>query len=168
MKKFLFALILIFATGLACKKIDDQNPLCACSPVQLPTLTLVLKDANQLDLLNPNNQGALLAKDIKLSYTNANQVEKNLIFYLRAPFSYGNKMFNFYQLHSSDILKIAAENDKQLFTLQLGAKQLKLKISLDEKLKYKVTQLSANDTAAPAETGELSAFVPNLFYLNVQ
>ncbi|WP_461790251.1 hypothetical protein [Pedobacter sp.] len=168
MKKFLFALSFIFAVNLACKKIDDPNPICACSPVQLPTLTLVLKDANQSDLLNPNNQGAYLAKDIKLFYSDATQVEKNVNFYLRAPFSYGNQMFNFYQLHSSDILKIAAENDQQLFTLQVGAKQLKLKITLDEKLKYKVQQLAVDHAAATAETGEISAFVPNLFYLSVQ
>ncbi|MGE6219704.1 hypothetical protein ACQKCH_07735 [Nubsella zeaxanthinifaciens] len=168
MKKFLFALTFIFAINLACKKIDDPNPICACSPVQLPTLTLVLKDANQLDLLNPNNQGAYLSKDIKLFYLDAAQAEKNVNFYLRTPFSYGSKMFNFYQLHSSDILKMAAENSTQVFTLQVGAKKFKLKITLDDKLKYKVNQLWVNDVSVPMETGEVSSFVPNMFYINAQ
>ncbi|GAB1463795.1 hypothetical protein [Pedobacter sp.] len=64
------------------------------------------------------------------------------IFYVRPIFSYGNQTFNYYQLHSVELLKEFASGQKDFFP-KLADSYL-LKLSLEKSTDYKTWKLLAN------------------------
>lgn len=167
MKKFLAVLAIVFLANLGCKKLDVNDGLCACSPVTEPTVVLVVKNAAGADMLNPATNGYFTNSNIQLYYQESGGLLKQLNFYVRPSFSYGSDKFNYYQLHTTDILKNVVANNRS-FYLKLGNNNpLKLDFELKATEKYKVIKLLVNDVEAQAETGAVAAYVPNIFYVNL-
>ena len=167
MKKFLAVLAIVFLANLGCKKLDDNDGLCACSPVTEPTVALVVKNAAGADMLNPATQGYFTNANIQLYYQENGGALKQLNFYVRPSFSYGSDKFNHYQLHTTEIIKHIAVNNHS-FYLKLGSNNpLKLDFELKTNEKYKVIKLLVDNMEAPAETGTVAAYVPNIFYINL-
>lgn len=169
MKKILFVLFVVFATNLGCKKMDTGDRLCACSPITTPPLTLVVKGANGVDMLSPGTNGYFAVNNIKLYYQDGS-TERQIQFRLNPPFSYGNaanEKFEFYQLHSSDLLNFLSSANPPNVYLKLGSgepRQIKATMS-DQK--YKVAKLVVNNVEATAETGAVKNVLPNIFYFNL-
>lgn len=166
MKKFILAFLVVFVANLGCKKLDDGDKPCACSPVSEPPLTLIIKGTNGIDMLNPTTTGYFTAANIKLYYQNAG-AEKQIIFRVGQPFIYGNgaaEKFEFYQLQSSELLRLAASANIPEFYLKLGnGTPLLLKVTVQAGT-AKVSALTVNNVAAIAETGDVKKLNPNIFY----
>jgi len=167
MKKFLLALFIVFLANLGCKKLDKSDGgVCACSPAYEPTLVLVVKNAAGADMLNPATPGHFENNNIQL-YSVEGGIQKKLNFYVRTPFSYGNDKFNFYQLHSSEIIRQFATNNKEVY-LKLGNNaSMKVSLELITDTKFEITKLLIDNKEATAEQGNVKAYVQNLFYLNL-
>lgn len=167
MKKFLAVLTIVFLANLGCKKLDVNDGLCACSPVVEPTIVLVVKNAAGADMLNPATNGYFTNSNIQLYYQENGGSLKQVTFYVRPSFTYGSDKFNDYQLHTTEILKHIAANNRS-FYLKLGSNNpLKLDFELQTNEKYKVVKLLVNDVEAQAETGAVATYVPNIFYVNL-
>jgi hypothetical protein len=67
MKKLLTAIILVFITGISCKKND--SPIGCDIPV-VPHFYLVVKDQNGVDLLNDSVPGSFKQSDIQITGKN--------------------------------------------------------------------------------------------------
>lgn len=165
MKKIILAFLVVFVANLGCKKLDEGDRLCGCSPVTEPPLTLVIKGANGVDILNPASANAFSSNDIKLYYLETN-VQKQLTFYIRPNFTVDNNKFDYYQLNSSDIVRLATSSTKD-FYLKLGQRE-PLKINI-EKIKdsFKFTKLTVDGVEKLPETGAVSKYLPNIYYLDV-
>lgn len=167
MKKFITVLFVVFVVNFGCKKMDKANRACACSPVEESTLVLVLKNTENMDVLNPNTNGYFPNNNIQLYYQEEGGTQKKLNFYVLPSFSYGNKKFNYYQLRSSEIIRKAITAN-QNFYLKLGNNEpIKLNVELDGSSRYIVTKLLANGIEADAEKGEVLDYVPNIFYIKL-
>ena len=167
MKKFLLALVIVFLANLGCKKLDKSDGgLCACSPVYEPTLVLVVKNAAGADMLNPATTGHFENNNIQLYYVEGG-TQKKLNFYVRIPFSYGNDKFNYYQLHSSDIIRQSATNNKEIY-LKLGSNEpMKVSLELATDPKFEIKKLLLGNKEATAEQGSVKSYVQNMFYFNL-
>lgn len=120
MKKFLVC-VLVLTLGLSCTK-EDPMTACGCSPVQTPEFRLIVKDANNNDLLDPTRSGSFTKEKIKITYKEAG-VSKNASFIIRQPFSYGENLknkFPFNQLISSEIAPLRIGNKATEFFIDLG------------------------------------------------
>ncbi|RZL40836.1 MAG: hypothetical protein EOO93_30675 [Pedobacter sp.] len=166
MKKFLAVLIIVFLANLGCKKLDDNDKVCACSPISEPTVVLVVKNATSADMLNPTTTGYFANNNIQLYYLEGGS-QKKLNFYVRPTFSYGSDKFNYYQLHSSDIIRQSLTDNKELY-LKLGSNEpMKLALELGVDKKYQVAKLLVDNKEAVAEKGNVSSYVPNIFYITL-
>lgn len=166
MKKFLAVLAIVFLANLGCKKLDDNDRVCACSPVSEPTVVLVFKDAVGADMLNPATPGYFANDNIQLYYLEGGS-QKKLNFYVRPSFSYGNDKFNYYQLHSSAIIRQSLTDNKNLY-LKLGSNEpMKMTLELVADKKYQIAKLLVDDKEAIAEKGAVASYVPNLFYVTL-
>jgi hypothetical protein len=167
MKKFLIALTLIIVANLGCKKeeIGERGP-CACSPINYPYLSLVVKNAIGEDLLNSKTSGSFSTSQIKLYLVEANGATKSIDFGIRSPFSYGSNQFTFYQLYSEQIVALTASSTTGVFYLKfadLPPYKLSLKIGTTIP---KVEKLLINDKEAIVEAGPLQNYIgANIFYL---
>jgi len=167
MKKFIAVLFVVFVANFGCKKMDEGNRLCACSPIQEPTLVLVLKNAENMDVLNPNTNGYFATNNIQLYYQEEGETQKQLNFYIRPSFSYGNEKFDYYQLYSSEIIR-KATTANQNFYLKMGNNEpIKLNVEFDGNQKYLVSKLLVNGTEADAEKGGVVNYVRNIFYIKL-
>lgn len=169
MKKFVLAFLVVFIANLGCKKLDKGDRLCGCSYDE-SLLTLVIKDTNGVDMLNPATNDYFNKGSIKLYYQNAG-TEKQINFGIRQPFEYyGNattEKFEFYQINSSELLRLASIENSPDFYLKLGnATPLLLKVTV-EKGTPKVTKLTVNNVEASLETGDVRKSNPNIFYITL-
>jgi hypothetical protein len=125
MKKVLIAFVALYVINLGCKKIDDVDRLCACSPISNASyLSLVIKNNNGDDLLSATTAGAFTKEKIQLYRKDANGAIKPIEFAIRPPFSYGtNQSFNYNQLVSMEI-SILAKSINDTFYLKLGDDKL--------------------------------------------
>ncbi len=166
MKKFLIILSVIFIANLGCKKLDKGDRLCGCSPATQPPLTFVIKGANGTDLLNPATVGYFSNNDIKLYQLEENGAQKQLNFFVRPNFSNGVDKFDFYQIHSAEIMRLAISLTKD-FYLKLGDKE-PLKINLERvKDDFKVSKLTINGVEKTAETGIITKYMPNVYVIEI-
>lgn len=166
MKKFLFVVFIVFLANLGCKKLDEGDRLCACSPVTEPTVVLVVKNAAGTDMLNPATAGYFANNNIQLYYLDGS-TQKKLNFYVRPSFSYGNDKFNYYQLHSSEMIRQSLTANKDLY-LKLGSNEpLKLRLELVTDTRYQVAKLLVDGKEATAEKGNVTSYVQNIFYINL-
>lgn len=167
MKKFLAILVVVFLANLGCKKLDENDRLCACSPIVEPTVILVVKNAAGADMLNPATNGYFANTAIQLYYQEANGSLKQLYFYVRPPFSYGNEKFNYFQLHSTEIIKNIVATNRSIY-LKLGNNNpMKLDFEFKADQKYQLSKLLVDEKVAPAETGTVTGYVQNIFYINL-
>jgi hypothetical protein len=116
MKKFLIALVVLLVLNLSCKK---ERGLCACSIPVNPTLNLVLKNSAGEDLLNSTTTSSYSKNDIQLFYKDASGVSRDISFSIRPSFTYENIKFDYNQLSSSEIVKLA-NLSTATFYLKLG------------------------------------------------
>lgn len=169
MKKFILAFLVVFVANLGCKKLDQGDRLCGCSPAAEPPLILVIKNANGADLLNPATTGHFTADNIKV-YHEADGKEKQMTFRVGKPFTYGNAStdkFEYYQLQSS-LVSLHATTAQPSFYVKLGnGTPLLLKPTMDQDAKYKVVKLLVNDVEATPETGSAKNILPNVFYITL-
>lgn len=168
MRKTLLALLIVFVANFGCKKLDESNGggLCACSPVSEPPLTLVIKGANGVDLLNPATIGYFSNNDIKLYHLDESGAQKQLNFFVRPTFSYDDEKFDYYQMHSTEIIRLATSVTKD-FYLKLGDGE-PLKINLERiKNGFKLGKLTINRVEKLVETGAISKYMPNLYYIDI-
>jgi len=119
MKKTLIAFLVLFVISMGCKKIMDTDPLCACSPVTNPYFSLVIKNANGVDLLDTTKPGSFNQSQIQLYSKDANGNPKSISFLIRPPFSYGSDQFVYNQLLAPDIYN-AIKSIDDLFYLKIG------------------------------------------------
>jgi len=166
MKKFLFVVFIVFLANLGCKKLDEGDRLCACSPITEPTVVLVVKNGAGADMLNPTTAGYFANNNIQLYYLEGG-TQKKLNFYVRPSFSYGNEKFNYYQLHSSEMIRQSVTANKDLY-LKLGNNEpLKINLELIADKKYQVAKLLVDGKEANAEQGNVTSYVQNIFYINL-
>lgn len=166
MKKFLIVILAIFLANLGCKKIDDGNRLCACSPVEEPALVLVIKNSEGVDLLNPINSGYFSNNQVQLYQRNENGSLKQITFYIRPPFSYGNEKFNYYSLGSSEIIRLTNSINQDSY-LKLGNnKPIKINIERAEN-SFSLGKLLINGVEKGAETSAVSNYVRNIYYIEL-
>jgi hypothetical protein len=158
----------MFAANLGCKKMSNVDGLCACSPIQYPSLALVIKGANQIDLLNPSTNGYFASTDIQLYYQEQGGSLKQLKTYIRPPFGYGNnnEKFTYYQLYSEEILSDALTKNKQYYLKLRDNEPIKLTLEFTPN-SYRVAKLLLNEKEAVAEKGEVAKYVPNMFYVEL-
>ncbi len=125
MKKILIVLMVIFIANLGCKKANiGGGGLCACSILSGPSLGLVIKNNNDIDLLNPKNTGYFDKNQIQLYSKDANNVIKQLNFDIRQPFTYTNSLkLDYYQLVSWEI-PLLSKSIENTFYLKLGDSKL--------------------------------------------
>lgn len=165
MKKFLMVLAAVFIANFGCKKITDTGGACACSPTQYPYLSLVIKNAAELDLLDTKNTGAFAKDKIQLYYKDSNGNSKPINFFIRQPFSYGSDQFKFSQLHSDEIVLLSNKQVDTLF-LKLGENTphvLKLQVNTTT---YKIEKMLVDGKEAPVETGKITTYLyGNIFNL---
>jgi hypothetical protein len=165
MKKFLIVIMAIFIANLGCKKINDSDGLCACSPIHYPYLSLVVKNSADQDLLDTKTAGAFAKDKIQLYYKESNGNTKQIAFFIHPPFSYGTDQFKFSQLNSEEIVALS-NNQVNTFFLKLGDNtpyELKLQFNTT---KNRVEKLMVDNTEAVAETGKVTNYVDgNIFNL---
>jgi hypothetical protein len=169
MKKFSIAFTVLFVLIFGCKKIDEANGggLCACSPLPTAYLNLVIKNTAGNDLLNTATAGSFAQSQIQLYAKDAIGNIKQINFYIRSPFSYGNDKFNYNQLMSDEIATLAKSIDNT-FYLKLG-NQNPYEINLQVNSNFrKVEKVLIDKKEAPAETGKVATdYGMNIYYLNL-
>jgi len=166
MKKIIIAFIVIFVANLGCKKISNTDGLCACSPMSYPGISLVIKNAAHLDLLNPVNKEAYALSQIKLFQKDDKGGEQQVSFSLRPTFTYGSEKFNYYQLYSEQMIALA-RTKQQIFYLKLAdGTPYELNLELKEGMPD-AGKLLIDKKEAPKETGELAKYNGGIFYLNL-
>lgn len=166
MKKIIIAFVVIFVANLGCKKVSNTDGLCACSPISYPGISLVIKNAANLDLLNPANKEAYALSQIKLFQKDDKGGEKQVNFFLRPTFSYGSEKFNYYQLYSEEMIALA-RTKQPIFYLKLGdGTPYELNLELKEGMPD-AGKLLIDKKEAPKETGELAKYNASIFYLNL-
>jgi len=159
MKKFILVSLILFITGVGCRKV---NPLCGCSPLQSPELMLVIKNAAGEDLLDSKTSGYLSKDKIKLFKKDAKGIETQLTFYVRPPFSYGNDKFNFNSLYSFDFpYSSAGEGTFYLKTGDDPAYELKVKVNSNIN---GLDKLLIDNKEAEKDNGTIAKYV-TIFYL---
>jgi len=160
MKKFIIACLVIFTASIACKKEDiGGGGLCACSPIAETTLQLAVKNAAGQDLLDAKLSGSYTEKQIQLFQKDSNGNIKQIQFNISPPISFDSQKFDFYQIRSSQIARLALENATQVFYLKLGDRE-PLEISLSVNLdKRKVEKLVIDKKEIPAVSGGISNYL---------
>jgi len=166
MKKFILAFLVVFAANLGCKKLDDGDKPCACSPISEPTLVLVLKNASGADVLNPVTSGYFSNNNIKLYYLEGG-VQKQLNFFVRPSFSYGAEKFDYYQLHSSEIIRqhVSGRKDFYLKLRDNEPKKINLEIATDKQ--FSIEKVLVDGMVATPEKGAVSSYVQHMFYVQL-
>ncbi|WP_199118507.1 hypothetical protein [Pedobacter sp. ASV28] len=164
MRKFLIVLFVVFMANFGCKKVAETERLCACSPTVYPQLFLVVKSPNGADLLNPAVSGSFTSSQIKLYQKESNGSLKQIGFGIRPSFSYGNEKFDYYQLISAELMALAKSID-QSFYLKVGDHApLEINLAIDH-TDYKIEKLLVNKVELPVETGPVSAYLKNIYYI---
>jgi hypothetical protein len=167
MKKIIIVFIVLFVANLGCKKLSKSDGgLCACSPITYPGFALVIKNAANLDLLNPANKEAYVLNQIKLFQKDDKGVEKQVLFAIRPTFSYGSEKFNYYQLYSEEIGLLARKSQQSFYLKLADGTPYELNLEFKDGI-YKVQKLLIDKKEAPAETGELAKYDTSIFYLNL-
>ncbi|NEU10484.1 hypothetical protein GZH53_19315 [Flavihumibacter sp. R14] len=157
MKKFIACFLFIFI-GLSCTK-ETAPILCGCSPAP-PLLSLVIRSANGADLLDAAVAGAYQRNDIRLFYREGNGTEKQVEFFIRPPFGYGNDgaKFNFHQISIANLASINRSPD-DLYYLKLSGSEtpetLRIKMNTTTNQVGKVT---INGIDNPVETSLPQAY----------
>ena len=165
MKKFIIAFAVVFVINLGCKKIIEQ-PVCACSPASYPSFNLAIKNADGDDLLNPATANSFDKDQIQLFKKEANGSVKQIVFFIRPPFNYGNTNINYHQIISDDITRLW-NNASDSFYLKLGSGltyELNLQLNNTNR---KVEKLLVDKKEAPIETAAGINAVVNIFKLSV-
>jgi len=162
MKKILFVCMILFIASVACKKEDvGGGGLCACSPMQVPSLNLVIKNSAGADLLSDKTTGYYDKNKIQLTRKDAAGKTIAIDFNIRPPFSYGNEKFNYNYLYIPVSFLQAADN---LIYLKLGdGKTYELNIALNEG-KYNLNTLMIDNKEAVKDNGNVAKYT-TIFYL---
>lgn len=165
MKKFIIAFAIVFIASLGCKKIMEKDGgICACSPIESPYLSVVIKNATGDDLLSSTTTGFYAKNQIQLFYKDANGSSKPIDFTVRTPFSYGSNKFNYNQIFSIEIVALAKSVDN-VFYLKFG-NNVPYELNLLIGQKRAVDKLFVNKQEAQKETGALTNYSSgNIFYL---
>jgi hypothetical protein len=111
--------------------------------------------------------GSFAQSQIQLYAKDAIGNIKQINFYIRSPFSYGNDKFNYNQLMSDEIATLAKSIDNT-FYLKLG-NQNPYEINLQVNSNFrKVEKVLIDKKEAPAETGKVATdYGMNIYYLNL-
>ena len=157
MKKFITCFLFIFV-GLSCTK-ETTPTLCGCSPVQVPSLSLVVKSANGADLLDQAVTGTFPRDGIKLFYKEADGTEKKVDFFIRPPFGYGNDgaKFNFHQIRFDLIGKNQSLDGLYLLRLSASAEPEVIQIEMN-RTTMQAAKVTINDVENPVETSLPEAY----------
>jgi hypothetical protein len=164
MKKTIIVCAILFIANVGCKKTNvDGGRLCACSPVRVPQLNLVIKNNAGDDLLNNKTSGAYSKDKIELFKKDANGNVIPIAFNIMPPFSFADEKFSFSFLHSAAISYLQTANDNIIY-LKLGEGKLhELNVQLNQG-KYGVEKLLIDNKAAVKDTSNLTKY-ESVFYL---
>jgi len=162
MKKILLISMVLFVASVACKKENvGGGGLCACSPVQVPSLNLVIKNSAGTDLLSDKTTGYYNKSKIEVNRRDAAGKVTAVDFAIRPPFAYGNEKFMYNQLYIPVSFLQTTDN---LIYLKLGnGKTYKLKIVLNQD-KYTLNKLLIDDQEAVKDNGNVAKYA-TVFYL---
>ncbi|CAM3672658.1 hypothetical protein MUGA111182_02450 [Mucilaginibacter galii] len=162
MKKILFICTILFIASVACKKENvGGGGLCACSPIQVPTLNLVIKNSLGGDLLSDKITGYYEKSKIQITRKDAAGKVTAVDFNIRPPFSYGNEKFNYnYLLIPVGFLQAA---DDTLY-LKLGDnKTYEIKVMLNQQ-KYDPDKITIDGKVVEKDKGTIANYT-TLFYI---
>jgi hypothetical protein len=162
MKKVVLICMVLFVASVACKKENvGGGGLCACSPVQVPSINLVIKNSAGTDLLSDKTTGYYDRSKIEVSRKDAAGKVTAVDFAIRPPFAYGNEKFNYNQLYIPVTFLQVTEN---VLYLKLGnGKTYELKIVLNPE-KYDLNKLLIDDKEAVKDNGNVAKYT-TIFYL---
>lgn len=158
LKKFITCFLFIFI-GLSCTK-ETAPILCGCSPISVPALSLVIKSASGADLLDPAVTGAYQRNDIKLFYKVSDGTEKQVEFFIRPPFGYGNDgaKFNFHQIHLFDLISKNKSPDG-IYFLRLSASAVPETLHIEmNSTTNQLDKVTINGVENPVETSLPQAY----------
>ncbi|RZK42973.1 MAG: hypothetical protein EOO90_04780 [Pedobacter sp.] len=161
MRKFLIALVLIIVANLGCKKEQIGDGICACSPATGPSVFLVLKNAAGADLLDTKIAGSFQASQIELTHLKADGSRVPVRFVIRPPFSYDGEKFQYHQLTSEELARLATSVNEK-FYLKLGNGPT-YEVNLNRDANTRVEKLLVNQVEVPSEAA-LKKYV-DLFYI---
>ncbi|WP_293307258.1 hypothetical protein [Pedobacter sp. UBA5917] len=150
MKKILIVLVVIFIANLGCKKANVGGEiLCACTVAGGPTLSLVIKNSTDVDLLSPATAGYFGKNQIQLYSKEANNVIRQISFDIRPPFTYGDNLkVNYYQLISSQITLLSKSIDNTFYLKLVDGKLYELNLKVNNNV---IEKLFIDKTEAPRE-----------------
>ncbi|MBD1392057.1 hypothetical protein [Mucilaginibacter glaciei] len=161
MKKFILALVVLFAANVGCKKAsNDGGNICACSPIVGPSLHLVIKNSAGQDLLDDKTTGGLTKDKIDLYRKDAAGNIVKIYFGIQPPFQYGEQKFPFYQLFTSDFGFLQSANN--IAYLKLDDKLYELSIQLGTN-SSRVDKLFIDKKETEKDTGAVNSYV-SVFY----
>lgn len=155
----MIASLVLLIINISCKKLDQGQKLCGCSPVTAPEFRLVLKNSSGEDLLSDKVTGAYSRDKIAVFYKDGDGKEVKRPFSLHEPFSYGNQKF---EMNTLGIHIISADP----IYLRLGEGKV-------YKISFKVSETSSrledfmiDDTVAEMAAGEITKYL-SIYYLTV-
>ena len=162
MKKILLICMVLFIASVACKKENvGGGGLCACSPVQVPSLNLVVKNSAGTDLLSDKTTGYYDKTKIEVSRKDAAGKTTAVDFAIRPPFAYGSEKFTYNQLYIPVSFLQTTDN---VIYLKLGnGKAYELKVVLNKE-KYALSKLLIDDKEAVKDNGNVAKYT-TIFYL---
>lgn len=164
MKKFLIVCAVLFIGGVGCKKLDiGGGGLCGCSPISVPELVLVIKNADGKDMFDDKTAGAYAKDKVEMYRKDETGKIIPLRVTVRPQFRYGNETFAFNQIYSNDIAFFAKELNGIIY-LKLGdRKTYELNAEFNEG-RYALKKLFADKKELVKDMGPVLQFVP-IFYI---
>lgn len=161
MKKFILALVVLFAVNIGCKKASNNGGnICACSPIIGPSIHLVIKNSAGQDLLDEKTVGGFTKDKIDLYRKDAAGNIVKMYFGIQPPFQYGDQKFAFYQLVTSDISYLQSANNTAY--LKLDDKLYELSIQLGTS-SSRVEKVFIDKKETDKDTGAVNNYV-SIFY----
>lgn len=164
MKKFLIMSAILFIVNMSCVKMDpDNGGLCACSPVTVPELYLVVKNSEGQDLLSNKTEGFYLKSEIELFAKDEKKKVIPIGFEVKSPFIYGeaNANFDFSQL-SIPVTAFWEKEASRIIYLKLGDSE-PLELKVEFKKGVGVDKMFVNNIEIEKDKGAVVKYMP-IFY----
>jgi hypothetical protein len=164
MKKLLVVFAIIVSLNLACDK-----RMCGCFNPPPLTFNLVVRDAQDKDLLNPAMAGGFSKEKLKLYKVEADGSHTPLKFDINKPIPTGNTKINYYQLVSPDLATFERSHPNtgyytKVAYLQFGS-ETPYKVDLAYDQRHHKLDLNLNGIEVPKDE-KMLPFLNTLFYFS--
>lgn len=110
----------MFMAMMGCMKSETIEPgLCACSPVELPGVNLVVQNEAGADLLDETAEQFYSKEDINIFGIDRDGKQIDMVFSIRPPFTYKDTKFEYYTIVLPHVYSLKKEFDNKIF-IRLG------------------------------------------------